>query len=179
MSNRKKLNDIDIASIKRHIQERQQFEESTVDVLRAQIRINSPISKVWKIFTDPATWQIWHGGELKSVEPGWQPGARMHWKRGNPSLLLEVEFGKKITISDQSIITTWTFESEAQKTDVAVTEDVSQSNIIISDPNFALGELQDELKDLKKLVESWTSDLPKENDLAPSTLIAKPWWKFW
>lgn len=77
----------------------------------AKITINRPSSVVWEFFTKPENWQLWWGGELKAVNPGWQDEATLVWGNGDKSTIWRLVSQKMLETDTMFMRTTWTFSN--------------------------------------------------------------------
>jgi uncharacterized protein YndB with AHSA1/START domain len=125
----------------------------------AEINIDRSLDQVWSVFTDIVTWKTWWGGDLKSVTPGWQAGARMAWAAGGPSSVCRFEEKKCVAVEDSwGGIVAWVFRPTVTGgTSVTMREDLSASRLgYASDAARAAREekFASTLRELKHLVEA-------------------------
>ncbi len=147
-------------------------------IFNAEALIGQPRTKVWAIFTDPSTWRIWYGGDLKKVEPRWEPGAILHWGIGPTSKVVDIEKETKVKISSSGGITSlWSFQDSPQGTLVKLVLDYSASNLAITDRTAVQQRCLSHVNGLKRYIDSMV-DSPRQ-DKSNIFLPKKPWWKFW
>lgn len=122
----------------------------------AVIRVNRPCDIVWRIFTDPNSWEIWWGGVLKRVNPGWQPEAILEWKGGDRSIVFDFLPLKRIAVrGNYGEVITWSFTTDSPESTVVVMEgELSNSTLRETSPGALEIEFQSALSKFKKYVES-------------------------
>jgi uncharacterized protein YndB with AHSA1/START domain len=122
----------------------------------AVIRINRPCDVVWRIFTDPNSWEIWWGGTLKRVNPGWQSEAILEWKGGDRSTVFDFVPLKRVGVrGSYGEIITWSFTTDGPEATFVVMEaDLSMSTLRETSPGALEIEFQSALSEFKKYAES-------------------------
>ena len=122
----------------------------------AVIRVNRPCDVVWRIFTDPNSWEIWWGGTLKRVNPSWQAEAILEWKGGDRSTVFDFVPLKRVGVrGSYGEIITWSFTTDGPESTVVVMEgDLSTSTLRETSPGALEIEFQSALSEFKKYAES-------------------------
>ncbi len=122
----------------------------------AEIRVNRPCDVVWRIFTDPNSWQSWWEGDLKTVNPSWQAEAILEWKGGDRSTIFDFVPLKRVGLrGSYGEIVTWSFATDGPgSTVVRMQAELSSSTLRETSPGALEIELQSALSKFKKYVES-------------------------
>ena len=122
----------------------------------AVIRVDRPCDVVWRIFTDPNSWEIWWGGDLKRVNPSWQAEAILEWKGGDRSRVFDFVPLKRVGVrGSYGEVITWSFTSDGPASTVVVMEgDLSTSTLRETSPGALEIEFQSALSEFKKYAES-------------------------
>lgn len=121
----------------------------------AEIIINKPVDKVWQVFTDSRSWAEWYGGAISRVDPGWQSDASIIWERGDESRIGEFKPLERVEMfSGGGVRTAWYFESRGAATRVSCWQDFSASRLAVTDANAVVAQIQGDLANLKRYVES-------------------------
>jgi len=125
-------------------------------VFSADILIECPRHSVWQLFTDPRTWATWWGGELKSVEPGWNEGGRLIWALGYPSKIVECITAVRLTIlGSGNVRNTFAFDDAGSgKTKVTYSENYAGASVSVTNPARRQSECRTVVVNLKRYVES-------------------------
>ena len=133
----------------------------------AVIRVNRPCDIVWRIFTDPNSWEIWWGGVLKRVNPGWQPEAILEWKGGDRSIVFDFLPLKRIAVrGSYGEVITWSFTTDSPESTVVVMEgELSNSTLRETSPGALEIEFQSALYRFKKYVESTPKSRGRKSDI--------------
>lgn len=127
----------------------------------AEIYINQPVDKVWQVFTASRTWAEWYGGAISKVDPGWQSGATILWERGEESRIGEFKPLAQVEMfSSSGLRTAWYFEARGAITRVSCWKDFSNSRLSVTDSSAVLAQIQGDLDNLKRYVESGRQPRP-------------------
>jgi uncharacterized protein YndB with AHSA1/START domain len=125
--------------------------EARVEERRPAV-IQARKEEVWGVFSDPKTWETWYGGFLLSVEPSWQSGAKLKWKMGPPTTILEVVPFDRVVLGGGSLKTTWRFSDEGGQTLVEMEKDFRGGTLVVTDPS-AEQRMADDANGTKNQVE--------------------------
>ena len=125
--------------------------------LQAKTTIQQPRGVVWKIFTNPKTWEKWWGGVLQKVDPNWQENGYLIWEKGSPSRIDEFVALERVMFISQSsgMKTTFTFiDTGHASTLVVYKEDYSGSTLSVANPSAKQAQCDSTVADLKRYAES-------------------------
>jgi len=122
----------------------------------AVITVNRACDVVWRIFTDPNSWEIWWGGTLKRVNPSWQAEAILEWKGGDRSTVFDFVPLKRVGVrGSYGEIITWCFATDGPESTVVVMKgDLSTSTLRETSLGALEIEFQSALSKFKKYVET-------------------------
>ncbi len=122
----------------------------------AEIRVNRPCDVVWRIFTDPNSWESWWEGDLKRVNPSWQAEAFLEWNGGDRSTICDFVPLKRVGLrGSYGEIVTWSFTTAGPgSTVVMIQAELSNSTLRETSPGALEIELQSALSKFRKYVES-------------------------
>lgn len=149
-----------------------------MDVFRAKVAIQAKREDVWVVFTDPRTWEAWYGGVLQSVDPAWQAGAKLIWKMGPPSTILDIVPQDHVVLHGGSFKTTWKFSDQGGQTLVEMEKDFRGGTLVVTDPSAQERMANDDVAGLKKYIEGrGKSTAGQTTQGAPKT--GKKWYQFW
>jgi uncharacterized protein YndB with AHSA1/START domain len=149
-----------------------------MNVFQARAVIRAKKEDVWGVFTDPRTWEEWYGGALLSVEPAWQAGAKLNWKMGPPSPVLEVVPLDRVVLGGGGFKTTWRFSDKGGDTLVEMEKDFRGGTLVVTDPSAQQRMADEEVAGLEKYVEK--SFPAHAGSRAGTTSKAeRKWHQFW